>query len=315
MSAGSFDHTPVMIEEVVALFAKVPDGVIVDATIGGAGHAGALLGTRPKLSLLGLDADADAVAAASVRLEHFGDRAQVVRARFDEIAEIVHRLGIAPISGVFFDLGVSSHQFDTPDRGFSYRHDAPLDMRMDQRASRTAADLINDTSMEELTQLFRSNGERFARRIARRVVDARPVTRTGQLVEIIRDAIPAPARRVGGHPAKKVFQALRIAVNEELDVLAVALDASLDILGPGGRCVVLSYHSGEDQLVKQRFAKAESGGCSCPSQLPCGCGAVSRGVALTRGARLPRVEETERNPRSQSARLRAFERRFQTGEN
>jgi 16S rRNA (cytosine1402-N4)-methyltransferase len=213
------------------------------------------------------------------------------------------------VVGVLLDLGVSSPQLDRSERGFSYRHDAPLDMRMDQARPRTAAHVVNELSEDELARLVALNGEgRFARRLARAVVAARPVTSTAELAEAVRSAIPAPARRRGGHPARRVFQAIRIAVNEELEVLAGVLPATIGQLKPGGRCVVIAYHSGEDRLVKQAFNDAVTGGCSCPPALPCVCGAVPIGRLVFRGARRPSPAEVERNRRAESARLRALER-------
>jgi 16S rRNA (cytosine1402-N4)-methyltransferase len=308
MSRG-FDHRPAMVGEVVSLLAPVPSGVIVDATVGGGGHARALLDAHPRLTVLGIDRDPAAVSAASGALAPYGDRAVVRRARFDRLREVVDEVGRVPISGVLFDLGVSSAQLDDAARGFSYRHDAPLDMRMDPAERRTAADVVNGLSEIELARLLAANGEgRFARRIAAAIVAARPLATTGQLADVARDAIPAPARRRGGHPAKRVFQAVRIEVNTELEVLDRALDVAIDLLVPGGRAVVLSYHSGEDRLVKERFADAVTGGCTCPPALPCVCGARPRGRLVTRGARRPSAAEVEVNPRAASARLRALER-------
>jgi 16S rRNA (cytosine1402-N4)-methyltransferase len=214
-----------------------------------------------------------------------------------------------PIAGVFFDLGVSSPQLDRPERGFSYRFDGPLDMRMDRSRGATAAELVNSLSVAELTRLFVHNGEgRFARPVAEGIVASRPIETTGRLVEVIERYQPGAARKRAGHPAKRVFQALRIEVNAELDVLAVALESALDLVSPKGRCVVLSYHSGEDRLVKSSFASAASGGCLCPAGLPCVCGAVGTVRVLTRGARLASAGEVARNPRAASARLRAAER-------
>lgn len=305
-----FTHQPVMLDEVVQLFAPVPAGLVVDATVGGAGHASGLLRAHSHLQVLGLDQDPDAVEAATAALASFGDRAAVRHARFDDVAREVHDvLGAdAGASGVLFDLGVSSVQFDRPERGFSYRFDAPLDMRMDPTRGRTAAQLLADMTEGELTSLLAANGEgRFARRIARALVAARPVT-TGQLADTVRNAIPAAARRTGGHPARRVFQALRIAVNDELQVLADALDGAIEVLAPGGRCVAIAYHSGEDRLVKTAFSRAASGGCSCPPGLPCVCGAVPLGRLVFRGARRPTPAEVASNRRAESARLRAFER-------
>ena len=213
------------------------------------------------LRVLGLDQDEEALAAAAERLEPFGDRVVLHRTRFDALERTVHHLHTTPVSGVLFDLGVSSPQLDRAHRGFSYRHEAPLDMRMDQRQERSAADVVNDTDEQELAGLLRAFGdERYARRIARAIVAARPVRTTTELAELVRGAIPAPARRTGGHPAKRTFQAIRIAVNAELEVLPVAIDAGLAALQPGGRAAALSYHSGEDRIVKARLRHAATGG-------------------------------------------------------
>ena len=301
-----FEHRPVMADEIVALFTTVPPGRLVDATLGGGGHARALLGANPHLRLVGIDRDADAVAAAARALAPFGDRVEALHhARFDRLEELVD----GPVSGVLFDLGVSSPQLDRPERGFSYRFDGPLDMRMDRTQGRTAADVVNGEEEATLAGLIAASGERrFARRIARRIVEHRPVTSTGQLVEVVRSAIPAAARRTGGHPARRVFQAVRIAVNDELDVLGPAIDAALSLLAPGGRCAVLAYHSGEDRIVKDRFLAAATGGCTCPTGLPCVCGARPTVRLLNRGARKPSADEVATNPRAEGARLRACER-------
>jgi 16S rRNA (cytosine1402-N4)-methyltransferase len=221
----------------------------------------------------------------------------------------VHQLDTTPVSGVLFDLGVSSPQLDRADRGFSYRHDAPLDMRMDQRQERTAHDVVNETTERDLAALLRAFGdERFAHRIAKAIVAARPVATTGRLAELVRDAIPAPARRTGGHPAKRTFQAIRIAVNEELDLLPGALDAALGELAPGGRCAVLSYHSGEDRITKARFRHAATGGWTGPAHLPPPDSARPTVRLLKAGAWTPDAAEQAANPRAASARLRAVER-------
>lgn len=308
----AFEHRPVMVAEVVATFGPVPTGVVVDATLGAGGHARALLDAHPHLRLLGIDRDETALAAAAENLAGFGERVVALEhARFDRINQIA---GIAeqaqlPITAVLFDLGVSSPQLDRPERGFSYRLDAPLDMRMDRSTGRTAADVVNGTTEHELVRLIADSGERrFARRIARRIVEHRPLATTVELAEVVRDAIPAAARRTGGHPARRVFQAVRIAVNDELDVLAPALDAAIAVLAPGGRCVVLAYHSGEDRIVKDRFAQAATGGCACPATLPCACGAQPLVRLLTRGARKPSAAEVGTNRRAESARMRACER-------
>jgi 16S rRNA (cytosine1402-N4)-methyltransferase len=306
-----FAHRPVMADEIVELFAPVPAGWLVDATLGGAGHATALLVAHPQLKVLGIDQDPDALAAARARLEPFGDRARTARARFDDLADVVAAQVPAgePVVGALFDLGVSSPQLDRAERGFSYRLDAPLDMRMDPAASRTADDVVNGYPEAELARVLKQYGdERFAARIAKAIVAERPVRTTGELAEIVRSAIPAPARRRGGHPAKRTFQAVRIEVNEELDVLPVALSAAIDVLAPGGRVAVLSYHSGEDRIVKQVLRDAETGGCTCPPGLPCVCGAVARVRLLRRGGTTPSAAESETNRRAESARLRSAEK-------
>jgi 16S rRNA (cytosine1402-N4)-methyltransferase len=309
-AGGQFAHSPVMMLEVVELLAATPGGVLVDATVGGGGHAAAVLAASSEHRLVGLDRDPEAVTAARANLVAFGARAVVVHARFDRLGAVLAEVAPGePVSGVLFDLGVSSWQFDEAGRGFSYRFDAPLDMRMDPGDGVTAADIVNNSAEGDLARLFAENGEqRFARRIARAVVAARPVTTTAQLAEVVRYAIPAAARHRGGHPAKRVFQGLRIAVNDELDLLGPALDDAMESLAPGGRCVVLSYHSGEDRLVKDRFAGAAAGWCACPPEIGCVCGAIPAVRLLTRGARMPSGEETARNPRAASARLRAVER-------
>ncbi len=312
----AFAHEPVMAAEVVERFRTVPPGLVVDATLGGGGHAEAILEAHPHLSVLGIDRDPSAIAAATARLARFGDRVTIRHARFDQLAAVLaaeQAPGGTPdaarVSGVLFDLGVSSPQLDTAERGFSYRRDAPLDMRMDPTSGRTAADIVNGFSEEALVGLFTENGEgRFARRIARAVMGARPIATTGELADVVRGAIPAATRRTGGHPARRVFQAIRIAVNEELDQLGRAMDDALGVLLPGGRCVVIAYHSGEDRLVKSTFVRASTGGCTCPPGLPCACGADPRFRLVVRGARRPTAEEIGRNRRSEAARLRVIER-------
>jgi 16S rRNA (cytosine1402-N4)-methyltransferase len=311
MADTTFSHDPVMVDEVVSVFAPAPPGTVIDATLGGGGHSEALLQRCDHLGVVGLDRDADAIAAAAARLARFGDRARAVHVRFDALAEVVDSLALAPVSGVLFDLGVSSPQLDRAERGFSHRADAPLDMRMDRRQATTAADLVNTTDERDLANLLRRFGDephaaRIARAVARRRA-AHPIRTTGDLVEVIKSAVPAPARRRGGHPATRTFQALRIAVNDELDVLPTALDAALDLAAQGGRVAVLSYHSGEDRIAKERFRHAETGGCTCPPRLPCRCGATPRARLLWRGARKPSPRELTANPRSASARFRAVE--------
>ena len=304
-----FEHEPVLLDRVVALVSEVPDGLYVDATLGGGGHAEAVLRAHPGLRLLGLDRDDTAIAAASRRLAPFGDRVEIVRSGFDQLEPLVRERTNQGASAVLMDLGVSSPQLDVAERGFSYRSSAPLDMRMDRRQGLTAMEVVNEYDVAELTRVIRTYGEeRYAARIARVIVAARPVTDTAQLADLIRDAIPAPARRTGGHPAKRTFQAIRIEVNRELDQLAEALEGALSVLTPGGRLAVMSYHSLEDRLVKSSLRNAETGGCTCPPGLPCACGAEPTVRLLKRGGWTATPEEVERNPRAQSVRLRAAER-------
>jgi 16S rRNA (cytosine1402-N4)-methyltransferase len=300
----SFEHIPVLRDEVVSLFAPVPSGVLVDATVGGGGHSEALLAAYDGLRIIGLDRDAIALEAAGRRLARFGDRVTLVHAPFSALADTVD----APLSGVLFDLGVSSPQLDVRERGFSFRTDATLDMRMDQSTGATAGQLVNELPESALAALFRENGEgRLSGRIAHAVVAARPLTSTVQLAEVVAAAVPAAVRRKG-NPATRVFQALRIAVNDELGELASALPVALELLVVGGRCAVISYHSGEDRLTKTIFAEAATGGCVCPPSLPCVCGAVVRHELIFRGARRPSAAELSHNRRASSARLRVIAR-------
>ncbi|HEY1652142.1 MAG TPA: 16S rRNA (cytosine(1402)-N(4))-methyltransferase RsmH [Acidimicrobiales bacterium] len=306
--AHSFEHIPVLRDEVVSLFAPVPPGVVVDATLGGGGHAASLLAAYPDLRVLGLDRDPAALEAAAQRLSSFGDRVTLIRSPFSAFESVVEEAEAAPLSGVLFDLGVSSPQLDRAGRGFSYRADGPLDMRMDPESGVTAADLVNGLPADALARLFRENGEgRLSGRIARAVVGARPLTSTGQLAEVVAAAVPQAARRKG-HPARRVFQALRIEVNDEQNELRAALPAALTSLAVGGILAVISYHSGEDRLVKQTFAEAATGGCVCPPNLPCVCGAVPRHRLVFRGARKAAAPEISANPRAEAARLRAIVR-------
>ena len=304
---ATFSHDPVMVREITELFAGVPHGFVLDATLGGAGHTTAILDAHPGLSVLGLDRDPAALAASRERLAPYGDRVMLQHRRFDDLDAAMLEAGIAELSGALFDLGVSSHQFDSGERGFSYRHDAPLDMRMDTTEVTTAADVVNQASEIEIAQILREySDEKFAGRIARAIVSARPIHTTSELADIVASAIPAPARRRGGHPAKRTFQALRISLNKELEILPNAIDSAVRRTGSGGRVAVLSYHSGEDRIIKARFKQHATGGCECPSQLPCGCGAL-RTVRLVRVASKPTAVEQEKNPRSTSARLRVAE--------
>ena len=307
MSAPEFAHVPVMRDEIVALFASVPRGFVLDATLGGAGHAVALLEAHEHLSILGVDRDPNALAAARARLNVYADRVRTSHRRFDDIDGALDDAEVSELSGALFDLGVSSHQFDAPERGFSYRQSAPLDMRMNPMDRGTADDLVNEADESTLARILRDySDKRFAGRIARAIVAARPIHDTVALADIVAAAIPAPARRRGGHPAKRTFQALRIAVNSELEILPTTLDRVIGRTVRGGRVAVLSYHSGEDRIVKERFRFHSTGGCTCPRQLPCGCGAVST-VRLVRTTSTPSDIEVESNPRSASARLRVVE--------
>jgi 16S rRNA (cytosine1402-N4)-methyltransferase len=306
--ADEFDHAPVMLGEIVAAFEPVPAGVVVDATVGGGGHSEGILEARLDVSVLGLDRDPTALAAAGERLARFGHRFFTYRCRFDGLRDAMAAFDLDQLSGALFDLGVSSPQLDRAERGFSYRNDGPLDMRMDPDAQWSASDVVNGYAEGELRRVIRKYGdERFASRIARAIVAARPIETTTQLAAIVTGAIPAPARRTGGHPAKRTFQAIRIEVNGELDALAPAIDAAIDAVVPGGRIAVLSYHSGEDRIVKEQFRVA-TGACECPPELPCVCGAVQT-VRLVRGIRrTPTAEERAANRRAGSARLRVAER-------
>ena len=306
---NEFDHVPVMRQEIVDALAPTPPGVVLDATLGGGGHSEALLEARDDVRVLGLDRDQDALDFATHRLARFGARVMTHRCRFDDLREAMDANEVDALSAALFDLGVSSPQLDRPERGFSYRHDGPLDMRMDADAPWSADDVVNGYAEADLSRVIHRYGdERFARRIAAAIVAARPIESTTRLAEVITGAIPAPARRTGGHPAKRTFQAIRIEVNGELDALPGALDQAIDALVPGGRLAVLSYHSGEDRIAKERIRAAETGGCECPPELPCVCGAVKT-VRIVRGVpKRPGPDEQARNRRAGSARLRVAEK-------
>lgn len=311
--AQAFSHEPVLAEAIVLHLRPVAPGVIVDGTVGGAGHAAALLRDRPDVEVLGLDRDPAAITEASGRLASFGRRAVLRLARFSAmeavLAEAVGEGDLpvdAPVVGVLLDLGVSSHQLDEPSRGFSYRTEGPLDMRMGTTEGTTAAEYLEQADEPSLAALLAANGEaRFGRLIARSILEARPTT-TAELAAAVDRAVPRGARR-RGHVAARVFQALRIAVNDELDELQRGLAAAQRLLVPGGRLAVISYHSGEDALVKSTLRDAATGGCTCPPGLPCGCGAVPTMKLVTRGAEKAGPAEIERNPRARSARLRVAE--------
>lgn len=307
-------HLPVMLDRVVELLAPAlqqAGAVLVDATLGRAGHARALLAAHPGLRLIGIDADATAIEESRRALTEFTDRILLIQATYDELSRVLADAGQQTVQGVLFDLGVSSPQLDDPERGFAYAYDAPLDMRMNQAGELTAADVLNNYPADRLARVLREYGEeRYARRIADAVVRERavaPLRDTGRLVEIVRESIPAPARRSGGNPAKRTFQALRIEVNGELEALARALPAALDSIALGGRIVALAYHSLEDRAVKRELAvrSADSTPAGLPVSLP---GARPRFRLLTRGAERPSAAELAANPRAASARLRAAER-------
>jgi 16S rRNA (cytosine1402-N4)-methyltransferase len=304
-----FHHQPVMVEEITNVFERVPAGVLLDATLGGGGHAERLLERYEQLRILGLDRDDFALAAAQQRLARFGDRLMVHHSRFDRLEDAMEAFSVDSLSGALFDLGVSSPQLDDAARGFSYRHEANLDMRMDQTQTWTAADVVNGYPVEQLARVLQQYGdERFAHRIANAIASSRPIETTTELAAIVVAAIPAPARRTGGHPAKRTFQAIRIEVNGELDALAPAIDTAIDRTKIGGRIAVLSYHSGEDRIVKERMRLAVTGGCECPPELPCVCDAVQT-VRIVRGlSRTPNAAEQADNRRASSARLRVVER-------
>ncbi len=309
-SEDQFVHLPVMAREVLELLRPVPPGLVVDATVGGGGHARLLLSARPDLQLLGIDRDREAVAAATAALAEFGDRVRVVHGGFEDIAEIVARESEGNVMGILFDLGVSSPQLDRPERGFSYWAEAPLDMRMDGGQTLTAATVVNDYDEDRLAAIIAENGEeRFAREIAKRIVARRPLETTGELVDAIKDAIPAPARRKGGHPARRTFQAIRMEVNRELPHLDVGLDESVHLLKPEGRVLVLAYHSLEDRRVKQLFNEESATTDPMPPGLPVEpVRRIPLLRVLTRRARRPAADELASNPRAKSARLRAAER-------
>jgi 16S rRNA (cytosine1402-N4)-methyltransferase len=300
-------HVPVLEKEITDLFVGVSGGVIIDATLGGAGHTKAFLDSNPGLKVIGIDRDAEARAEAGTTLAAYGERVRIVAATFAEIDRVVSEsaafIGDLPIVGVLMDLGVSSHQLDAGERGFSFRADAPLDMRMDQSQGVTAAQYIETVDLHAFARLLRENGEsRFAGAIARAVIEANPQT-TNELSAAVESAVPMAARR-RGHVATRVFQALRIAVNNEEAQLDEGLRAALQALSVDGLLVVISYHSGEDKVVKEFFRTEQTGGCTCVQALGCVCGAVSRVAVFKASAQMASAQESEENPRARSARLR-----------
>ena len=308
-----FKHRSVLLEETVNGLNIRPDGIYVDGTLGGGGHAYEIcrrLGDKG--SIVGIDQDEAAIEAAGIRLKDFGEKVTIVRSNYCDMKSRLQELGIDRVDGIILDLGVSSYQLDTAERGFSYREDAPLDMRMDRRQTMTARDIVNDYSEKDLYRVIRDYGEdKFARNIAKHIVierEKRSIETTGQLTEIIRGAIPMKFQKKSGHPAKRTFQAIRIELNRELDVLKDSLDDMIDLLNPGGRLCIITFHSLEDRIVKSVFKKNEDP-CTCPKDFPvCVCGKVSKGSILTRKPILPGPEEMEENSRSKSAKLRIFER-------
>ena len=311
MADDAIAHEPVLRDRVVELFrpALVDGGIVVDATLGRGGHARALLDASPDAELVGIDRDPDALAASEADLAAYAGRVRFVRGDFKDIASILERLGIASVRGVLFDLGVSSPQLDEAHRGFSFRNDGPLDMRMDPTQPRSAEDVVNSYPERELSRVISRYGEeRFARRIAKAIVASRPVSGTKALAEIVKQAIPAATRRTGGHPARRTFQAIRIEVNGELEALELGLADAVDHAAPGGRVVAISYHSLEDRIVKKYFAD-QARGCICPPDFPgCVCGRKEQVRILTRRPIRPTAEEIASNPRAEAAKLRAVER-------
>ncbi len=310
----AFEHKSVLLEETIDSLMVKPDGIYVDGTLGGGGHASEVcrrLGEGGRL--IGIDQDADAIRAASERLKPYGDHVTVVRSNYVNIAQILSDLGIEKVNGIYLDLGVSSYQLDTAERGFTYRDEnAPLDMRMDQRNTKTAADIVNTYTESDLYRIIRDYGEdKFAKNIAKHIVKRReekPIETAGELTEVIKAAIPMKVRATGGHPAKRTFQAIRIELNQELEVLKNSIDTMIDLLAPGGKLSIITFHSLEDRIVKNRFRTNENP-CICPPGFPvCMCGKKSKGKVITRKPILPSEVEMEENPRAKSAKLRVFER-------
>lgn len=309
-----FKHTSVLLEETIDQLNIKPDGVYVDGTLGGGGHSYEIvsrLGTDGRL--IGIDQDGDAIEAAGNRLKEFQDKVILVRNNYCNAKAVVTENGFAKVDGIVLDLGVSSFQLDNVERGFSYKYDTALDMRMDTRQSLSARTIVNEYSEMELFRIIKDYGEeQFAKNIAKHIVRARqdkPLETTGELNEIIKAAIPARMRATGGHPSKRTFQAIRIECNRELEVLKNSLDEFIDLLNPGGRLCIITFHSLEDRIVKSAFRKNENP-CTCPPDFPvCVCGKTSKGKVITRKPILPSEEEMEHNPRSKSAKLRVFERK------
>ena len=308
-----FKHYSVLLPETIEQLHIKEDGIYVDGTLGGGGHSYEIAKRLTTGRLIGIDQDYDALEAAGERLRPFADRVTLVHSNYEAMVDRVHELGIDKVDGILLDLGVSSFQLDTPERGFSYMvEDAPLDMRMDQDNPMTAADIVNDYSEEDLYRIIRDYGEdRFAKNIAKNIVKERQkerITRAGQLNQIIERSIPKKLQVTGGHPAKRTYQAIRIELNRELDVLEQNLDAFIDLLAEDGRICIITFHSLEDRIVKNTFKKNQDP-CTCPKDFPvCVCGKKSKGRVITRKPILPSEKELEENTRSRSAKLRVFER-------
>ena len=308
-----FSHKSVLLNETIDALKIKPDGIYVDGTLGGGGHSYEICKRlSDKGRLIGIDQDAAAIEAASERLGEFKDRVTIIRSNYCEMKKQLNSIGVTSVDGIILDLGVSSYQLDTAERGFTYREDVPLDMRMDQRQARTAKDIVNEYSEMELYRIIRDYGEdKFAKNIAKHIVQARqekPLETTGELIRAIKAAIPMKVRAVGGHPAKKTFQAIRIELNNELGVLRDSLDDMIDLLNDEGRLCIITFHSLEDRIVKNHFRTSEHP-CICPKEFPvCVCGRISKGKVVTRKPILPGEEELKENSRSKSAKLRVFER-------
>ena len=308
-----FKHKSVLLEETIRNLKVKPDGIYVDGTLGGGGHAYEVCRQlSAKGSLIGIDQDEAAIEAAGERLQEFGDRVTIIRSNYCNMKKELQKIGISSVDGIVLDLGVSSYQLDNAERGFTYREDVPLDMRMDRRGSRTARDIVNTYTENELYRVLRDYGEeKFAKKIARNICTARsekPIETTGELIELIKQSIPMKMRAVGGHPAKKTFQAIRIELNQELEVLRNSLDDMIELLNDGVRICIITFHSLEDRIVKTIFRRNENP-CTCPPDFPvCVCGKTSMGRVITRKPILPDEEEIAVNKRSKSAKLRVFER-------
>ena len=310
--SSNFSHRSVLLDESIEALAIRPDGIYVDGTAGGGGHSFAVASKLENGLLIAIDQDENAIAAASARLAPLGERARVVRNNFSNLTQVLEECEIDQIDGLLLDLGVSSHQLDEAERGFAYQNDAPLDMRMDRRRTKTARDVVNTYSFEDLKRiLFTYGEEKFSARIAAKIVAARekkPIETTGELADLIKSAIPAAARDGGHHPAKRSFQAIRIEVNGELDVIVPAIESAVAHMKKGGRIAIITFHSLEDRIVKQTFAHLASG-CTCPKNLPiCVCGKKPLLKVISKKPILPSEQELEENPRSRSAKLRVAEK-------